>query len=338
MATHPKATLPVTTAGTKGIDIDALVNEYAPLGRQQRQIARRRKLGVVVVVPVVALLLLAGFEGARRWSASAPAVNDSAVAKQIAELTTLKGEINAERHEWQQERQAFQQQSSQLLQQLAEINAQRQSLDEQRQAFQTRQDELASALAKLEDQNRQLDQDRLAATRQGPNIDKQVAELNRRAQLLDEQREQFRSQSGKVTQELKALDAQRHELEGQQQALELQRRELQSLMERYENASQPADLNMSKGPQTSGALTPPPRPAEDAPVPMMAANAVTNEVLGEMRGGLRVDGLDISFGLTQSATINGVEQFSNSMYIDSLREPGSGNVDNSGAFASAGFG
>ena len=168
MATHPKATLPVTTAESKGIDIDALVNEYAPLGRQQRQIARRRKLGVVAVVPVVALLLLAGLEGARRWSASAPGVNDRVVAQQIAELTTLKGEINAERREWQQERETFQQQSSQLLQQLAEINAQRQSLDEQRQAFQTRQDELASALAKLEDQNRQLDQDRLAATRQGP--------------------------------------------------------------------------------------------------------------------------------------------------------------------------
>jgi hypothetical protein len=53
---------------------------------------------------------------------------------------------------------------------------------------------------------------------------------------------------------------------------------------------------------------------------MMASNAVTNEELGNMRGGLRVDGLDISFGLTQSATINGVEQFSNSVYIDSLRD------------------
>jgi hypothetical protein len=313
-ATSVAARLAGAHAKTRTVDIDALVSAYAPKGRQQRLTARRRQVTTVIALPLVVALAAAGFWGARSWILD----GDPTVARQLAELTTLKDEINAERREWQQERLAFQQQSVRLLQQLADLNAQRQALDQQRLAFESRQSELQAALGRLDEQSRQLDRDQLKAKRQGPNLDRQVADLKRQRQELDQQRQEFRSQSTLVAQELKDLDAQRRDLEGQQQALELQRRELQALMERYEKANRPAEPQAGEGAQTGDGGV-----AREETA-MLASNTVSDTVLGEMRGGIRLDGLDISFGLTRSASINGVEQFTNSYHIENLADLASG--------------
>ena len=46
---------------------------------------------------------------------------------------------------------------------------------------------------------------------------------------------------------------------------------------------------------------------------------VDDSALGNMRGGISIGGdMDIAVGLTRSASINGVEEYSNSFYIDNL--------------------
>jgi hypothetical protein len=311
-ASRPAAKAPIRAA----TDVDALLQKYAPLGRQQRTGARRRQLARAALVPLVALAAVGLYEGARGWLGDAGEV---AVARRLAELDALKGEINAERREWQRERVAFREQSAQLMQRLADIEVQRRALDEQRGAFELRQTELDAAIARLEQQRQDLDRNRGVA---GRTSERQAADLERQKQQLARQREQFRSQSGLVARELEQLDAQRRDLETQHEALEVQRRELQVLMERFEEASGATPAAPSLAPQTRRA----PADGNGADdLPLMASNAVADDVLGDMRGGLDVgEDMQIAFGLTRSGSVNGVEQFSSTFRIDDLATLASG--------------
>jgi hypothetical protein len=60
-------------------------------------------------------------------------------------------------------------------------------------------------------------------------------------------------------------------------------------------------------------------PRLDPSLEPILANAVEAPALGEMRGGMQLaNGMNIAIGLTRSASINGVEQYSSSLRLDDL--------------------
>ena len=87
--------------------------------------------------------------------------------------------------------------------------------------------------------------------------------------------------------------------------MDQQRRELEALIR-----------SASRLPETTSSLAEPQLDPELAP---LLASAVDAPALGEIRGGMQLgNGMNIDIGLTRSASINGVEQYSNVLQLDDL--------------------
>lgn len=160
-------------------------------------------------------------------------------------------------------------------------------------------------------------------------METELEALKNERQALAARRLEFEAQTERLGQELDALVAQRNELEKQRQALEAQRLEFESLLNRLDEAAARGDGATVPGVGVgTGAAVQPVGPDDDAgqllasaeagsvPGPLPGIDPVGNERLGEMRGAFRVPGgYDMSLGITQSASVNGIEQISNTLSL-----------------------
>lgn len=278
------------------VDVAELVARYAPIGKRHR---RRRLVvrgAIAVAVPMAALVAwLVGPTLSAPQSANYG--NELREVKSIrAQVRVETAALRAERHQWDVQRRAYDKRNSMLEAKLAELDAARQALRRQQQQFEQQRLALAGTTGQPE-----------------PTDARQAA-----------QRREVSFQSELVARELKALSSQRADLEQQHADLETQRHELQTLMERYDAATKvkvqpemPADSSPAAVPEADAKVSP--AVAASGRLLMAASEPVPAEMLGTMRGGMQIPGgLDITFGLTHSASLNGVEQFSSSIYVDDL--------------------
>ncbi len=337
---------PATSASA---DLDALVARYAPIGRRLR---RQRLAGRITGALLVPILGIAGFQAWQTGSTPlrtvldaptvSPQATDSAarIEQALAEFRKLKASVTAsveaqtsalstQRAELARQSERFQQQSSLLVQQITEINSQREALAAQSRQFDVQRSLLAEAMAKVDAQRRQIETRQASAGQQAPSLDRQLAEIARQRQSLEQQQEQFQDQSQLVALEIGRINAQRLEIERQRKAIEEQRAQIQGLLNQINEVGlnrlrqkvhgapdqDPADVSVARasGTQRSSA-------------PLATLAAVDTGVLGEMRGGIDAgQDFSVSVGITRSGSVNGIEQFSSTMYLEDLtRTTGAG--------------
>lgn len=327
------------------VDVDALVARYAPIGRRLRRQRLLQRTAAVLVLPVLGI---AGFQAwqagdARLRAAVAASVGgpqagsqaeDAARVEQaLLEFRELKASVtssvaaeiralSAQRAELAKQRDRMEQQSALLARQLAAANGERAALAEQGRKFEAQGKQLADAIARVDGQRRQIEAQQ-ARNGQGfasPELDRQLAEVARQRQALERQQQQFQDQSQLLGQELKRINAQRVEIERQRQAIDAQREELQGLLNQINqvgintlrqrrhgrpDAAPEAVVAADKEPEVQG--------------PLATLAAVDAQVLGEARGGVDMgEDFSVSIGITRSGSINGIEQFTNTMYLEDL--------------------
>ena len=337
---------PATAASA---ELDALVARYAPIGRRLRRQRLARRITAALLVPIL------GMAGFQAWQAGgtrlrtvldAPTVSsqgmDNAVRieQALVEFRQLKTWVTAsvsaetsalstQRAELARQGERFQKQSALMVQQIAEINGQREALAAQSRQFDAQRSQLADAIAKVDAQRRQIETQQARAGQQIPSLDRQLAEIVRQRQSLEEQQQQFQSQSQLLARELGRINAQRLEIERQRTAIEEQRAQVQGLL------NQINEVGLNKLRQRKHGL-PDETPGEVSvasatgtratPGPLATLAAVDAGVLDEARGGIDMgQDFSVSIGITRTGSINGIEQYSNAMYLDDLsRTTGSG--------------
>ena len=305
------------SATRRDVDVAALVAKYAPLGKRRRRLHKLQRAGLLLLIPV-GLALAYGVVQTGWLDRSPPPTNaagqtrtqETQVQELQARLQAAAGAIGVERQHWDEQRKQLEAQNAALLAKLSTLEARWQVLDDQRRSVEVQRLALESRRepSSAADTNGERSQPR------GSSIRTEI-----------------------VNRELRALSAQRSDLEQQQHALETQRQELQALMQRYDEAaragSKPAASEqppVGPTPATGARVRTDSQNADVLPEPqLMAANQVVgDETLGNMRGGLRLgDGPEISFGLTRTGSVNGVEQFSNSVFVDNLGRISGGVTD-----------
>lgn len=338
-------------------DLDALVAHYAPIGRRVR---RQRLVWRVAAGLLVPILGIAGFQA---WQAGnnrtrtvldAPTVNPPAavvspqaadsvarIEQALAEFRQLKASVtasvdaqtsalSAQREELARQGERFQEQSALLVKQIAEINGQREALAAQSRQFDAQRSLLAEAIAKADSQRRQIETRQAKAGQQVPSLDRQLAEIARQRQSLEQQQQQFQDQSQLLAREIDRINAQRLEIERQQKAIEAQRAQVQGLLNQINEVGldrlrqrKHGSPDEEPGEASVASATGAPRPPTGA---LATLAAVDTGVLGEMRGGIDTgEDFSVSIGITRTGSVNGIEQYSNAMYLEELtRTTGSG--------------
>jgi len=201
---------------------------------------------------------------------------------------------------------------AELERQIDSVKTQKQDLESQR----LRIDEQSEALAKLLNDVGSQQTDLEKRQQQGSQLDKEIAAIAAQRKALAERWSQFEAQGELLAMEIVAVNAQRKELEAQRQKIARQQQELAKLLEMAEKL------------YLLNAKTAASQPGLDSDATDVSDNTidytedslmVDNGELAEMRGGYRTgEGFDVSFGLTQTGSLNGVQQFSNSLTIDSM--------------------
>lgn len=276
-----------------GADVDALVARYAPLGRRLRKRRRLVRVALALLVPALAAGAIVA------WQSGAGLVAGllSGAAADRAELTHQQAQLREQRQG--------------LAAELAALSAQREALAGKERELNARQAELARAVEQVEQQRRGLQ----ASGGREADIERQLAEIARQKGELERQQRKFLEQGQALARELQEINAQRVAIERQRRAMEEQQAEVRRLLEQLNQPS-------------ASAQAPPARPAsepvaqagdETAPGPMATLAAVDADTLGEVRGGINL-GQDytIAIGITRTTSINGIEQFASSMYLDDL--------------------
>lgn len=337
------------TGRSTDVDVDALVARYAPVGRRLRRQRRLKQAAAALLLPVLGI---AGFQaweaGAARLrtavsmaaggspgaSQASDAARIEAALRDISQLkTSVESSVAAEIRALAEQRDRMQRLSTQLAQQLAAVNGERTALAEQSRRFETQQKLLADALSRVEQQRRQVEAQRSLAGDSSPEIERQLAEINRQRQALERQQQEFQGQSEQLAQELKRINAQRLEIERQREAIEAQREEVQGLLNQINQVGVNRLRQQRQGlPRQPGEESPamvaapaeadaPAPPAEAGPLATLAA--VDAGVLSEMRGGVDMgNDFAVAIGITRSGSINGIEQYSSTMYLEDLTRGG----------------
>lgn len=302
-------------------NINALVARYARIGQRQRRNRWTNIGAAVVLTPLIAII---GVKGTHLVTQQFRAQTE--YAEQSSELRALGNQLRSEidavveqRRELEQQSVLFDRQSALLASRLSELDAQRTLLEQQGQTFDQQRDLLAAALEKADRQRIDLAQQRAEYNSNTPAIEREIAAINaQRLQLQDQQRN-FKAQSDQLADELSAINAQRRELEMQKQQVEEQRRAVNEILEQV-SALRDRQRNLDSEPEfDSGrqddavAYSVPVNPTLDG----MAT--LGDSTLGNMRGGISIGGeMDITVGLTRSASINGAETYSNSLNFENL--------------------
>lgn len=305
---------------SQSVDVERLVSAYARIGQQQRNSRRsaaiRRLygsvLGGLVLVAVAVLYLDKGALVLLKTRATEPAANAelTRVTSEVAEVRALQSVLARELEVVARQRQDLERQRSDFASALEGINNQRSALLEQSESLEVQREQLAGAIAALDEQKQAFDAEKERIDSERPELQGQIAELERQRLLFKDQRELLAS-------EISELGAQRTVLEQQRDELERQWQDLQVLMDSMEGQGatpstqpQPEPVSLRRDSSDEPFI---------APILTPAVAAVTDDTLGQTRGGIRVgDDLTIAIGLTRSGSVNGVEQYSSVLRIDDL--------------------
>lgn len=189
------------------------------------------------------------------------------------------------------------------------IGAERAALDRDRVAF-------AAKLAELEQQIA-AGQSALELRRDhGSQLDREIAAIAAQRKTLEERWGQFEAQGKRLATEIVAVSAQRKELEAQRRQIDRQQAQLAELLDRIDSTYR----RIARDAETAARVQPIPEPAEQTSIVAAAGSPVVGQGnLDDMRGGFTIgDKLDISFGFSQTGSINGVQQYTNHFTIDSM--------------------
>jgi hypothetical protein len=259
----------------------------------------------------------------------------SALQPGLDELRTLHSTLTTELAAFQAGRAELEEQRVWLQLQSAELSARLSDFDRRAAALEAESSGIREQTARLEAALARVDAERqilLAAAESDQDSELEVASIEERERGLEEQREQFAAKQTEVSSELDLLSRRRNELEERRIALEAQRRELEALLNdagRGASSAAPVMAESADG-QPSGAFVPTSASpsqdeaagSEDDPFVMpdfSVASTISPDTLGNIRGGIRLgDGMDVSIGLTRSATVNGIEQVTNTLTLDGL--------------------
>jgi hypothetical protein len=304
----PRKVVDISPARSReDVDVEALVAQYAPIGRQLRRKARLQRIGAAAAacVALIALVVWA------RWPRQPASMQPPAAAAVAAAPRESAGETT-QQQEFAQERRRFATQSESLQQAIAQIAAERQALDEQRRQSERQQKLLTDALREIDVQRRAIDQQQAARLRDRRPEDAGLAALAKQRQLLEQQHKQFQTQVDLLARKTGDLNAQRQELERQHQAIEQQRKELQAIVEKLDKVTR------NREEQRAGAA----KPQQVAAALSSGHREVGDEVLANMRGGLQIGSknYEIAVGISRSVSINGVEQLGSSLRLDGLTQ------------------
>jgi hypothetical protein len=283
------------------IDVDGLVASYTALGRQQRRDSRRRRsLRLTLVSAAIAGVALAAAYDVPTAVMQAFAPREDGVRELRALVSSELEQLRAMRSDLEAERDRYDASSEALERELAAFADRHAALEQQQLALSAQSAQLQGALAAVD-----AERDALLATARAPSavVDRELAAIAEQRRELEEQWESFASQGRQITDELSLLEQRRDELDTERASMDRQRRELEALIQDALRAS-----------ETTSDLA---EPTLDASLDPLFANAVVAPELGEMRGGVQLpNGMNIAIGLTRSASLNGVEQYSSSLQLD----------------------
>ncbi len=292
------------TAKAEAVDVDAIVASYTAIGREVRQEGGKRRnrtrLALAIAIATVTGGVLLVLSGLPTVVVERSAAVDDSVGALRALVSSELDRLGAARAELAAERERYTAASAALEAELAAFAARHSELGRQQAALTEQSAELRRSLAAVE-------AERVALLERTPDpaVERELAAIAAQRRELEDRWTSFASQGRRVADELTRLEQRRSELDDERAAMDRQRRELEALIE---SAAQAAGT-------TSRIADPRLDPSLD---PIMA-NAVDGAALGEMRGGVQLaNGMNIAIGLTRSASINGVEQYSSSLQLDDL--------------------
>lgn len=294
-------------------DIDALVAQYAPIGRRLRRRRRLTRIALAVLVPLLGGAAFVAWQSRQDIVASLGPTSDAQrIEEALAEFRQLKASVSAEtgalatqREALARQQELFVKHNGQLAVQLAAIDSQREALAGQGRELARQQAALAAAVERAEEQRSAL---QARAGRQ-PEIDRQLAEMARQKRLLEQQQREFLDQGQALAAELGEINRQRAEIDRQRKAIADQQAEVRKMLEELNKVSANR-LRQKQQPAPEGT---------DVAGPMAQLAAVDHQVLGEMRGGINLgEDYAIAIGITRTTSVNGIEQFSSAMYLNDL--------------------
>ncbi|MGI9343437.1 MAG: hypothetical protein ACR2QV_11335 [Gammaproteobacteria bacterium] len=337
-------------ASGSGGNLGNLVDAYAKVGMRRRRERASLIVAVALLVPIAALL------AALAWNQGVGTVGFRPVASshQLEELERLTQSlatevraISGQREQFTAQQELFQQQSSLLAEELSAITTQRNDLEEQRFAFQSQGRRMADAIANIDSRRATIEKQQQEIDRQAPMVDRELAAMRAERDRLEERRREYAEQGEMLSVEIAAINEQRRELAKQRLQVEKQRKEIQILLEQTREI-QSRLMNpdgYGQGPDSPMLAQEDVAPADIAPDDIAPVDiqvdvteaatvavaesrqqptidgltAVEDGQLSNMRGGIDIGGdMVIDIGVTRSASINGVEQYSSTLQFEDI--------------------
>lgn len=298
----PRITVKVSPKSDSAVDVDAIVARYTALGREVRRDGGkqrgRKRLALAISVIVGGVLVFVS--GVPTALLERRAAVDDGVGALRALVSTELDRLGAARAELAAERARYTAASAALERELAAFAERQAELMGQQAALTEQSTELRSALAAVE-----AERVALLERTPDPSVERELAAIALQRRDLEDRVNSFSSQGQRVSDELARLEERRSALDDERAAMDRQRRELEALIE--------------SATQAAGTTSRIADPRLDPSLEPIMANAVDGAALGEMRGGVQLaNGMNIAIGLTRSASINGVEQYSSSLQLDDL--------------------
>jgi hypothetical protein len=289
------------TLRTGPVDVDQIVANYTALGRAQRRKHGRQRLWRVGITASVAA------SAAALWFSGIPAqiagkLRSDGVGELRALVKSELDQLTAARAELAAERARYAEKSLELEAQLAGFSTRHAALEAQQAELATQGTELRAALAKVDAERAAL----VAAQAPNPALERELVAITAERRALEERWQTFADQGQQLSTELEALEQQRSALEAERAAMERQRRDLEALLDAAVTTSSASETQIEPF-------------AADPLIDPLFASAMDASDLGEMRGGVLLgNGMNVAIGLTRTASINGVEQYSSALRIDDL--------------------
>ena len=315
-------------------NIDQLVATYASVGRRHQRNRFHAAIAAIVAVP---LLIFVGLQ-AWQFGSSRIVAQRSSLDDQVEEIQAIRDTvaaeieaINSQRREFERSRDLLLEQSDLLESEIGAISQQRQNLESQREEFVAQQESLAQSIDEIDDRSRSVRRQKEDLKRQDPLIESERAAMNEERRKLEQQRRRYADEAALLEEEIEAINVQRAELAAQRVEVAKRREELQALLERSKNLRN-TTTNVESNDKLETQSAQGVESAQDEPEPEIIAYApnsietiqiglpmVEASQLSKTRGGFSVgDDMVISVGITRSASVNGVEQFSNALHIADL--------------------
>ncbi len=196
-------------------------------------------------------------------------------------------------------------------------------LEQQVAALHRQRDDIAGQQAMLVERAADLDRQQ----QQGSLLEREIEAISAQRKALEQRWAQFEAQGELLVTEIMAVNAQRKELDAQRRQLDRHREELAEMLDQASRLPrQDASIERAPPPEVVPATT---ERGDDFGITYESL-LVDNTLLEELRGGFSIgEGLDVSFGFTQTGYLNGVEQYRNNFTINNMAS-GLGDVDMSG--------